>query len=66
VAWNPVPFEAWNLLRYLGFDDWDLGFAALGSVRVTDNTESDAMDDDSNPRAVGQSPPLPWQGRGLR
>jgi hypothetical protein len=37
VARNPVPFEAWNLVRYLGFDDWDLGFAAPGSVGVTDD-----------------------------
>jgi hypothetical protein len=37
VASNSVPFEVWNLVRYLGFDDWDLGFAALGSVGVTDN-----------------------------
>ena len=35
MAWNPVPFEAWNLVRYLGFDDWDLGFAALYPITAS-------------------------------
>jgi hypothetical protein len=32
-----------SILRYLGFDDWDLGFAAVGSVGVTTIWESDTM-----------------------
>src|SRR6516164_476626 len=32
AVWNSVPSGAWNLLRYLGFGDWGLGFSALGSL----------------------------------